>query len=83
MNNFKLFFIVFLFGSNHLLSQVMENKLVNEKSLYLKQHATNPVYWFPWNDEALEIAQKVAKVDVKEMSRVLNHDVVGMTITYT
>jgi hypothetical protein len=47
MNNFKLFFIVFLFGSNHLLSQVMENKLVNEKSLYLKQHATNPVDWFP------------------------------------
>ena len=62
MNNFKLFFIVFLFGSNHLLSQVMENKLVNEKSLYLKQHATNPVYWFPWNDEALEIAQKSDKL---------------------
>ena len=62
MNNFKLFFIVFLFGSNHLFSQVMENKLVNEKSLYLKQHATNPVDWFPWSDEALEIAQKSDKL---------------------
>jgi uncharacterized protein YyaL (SSP411 family) len=62
MNNFKLFFIVFLFGSNHLLSQVMENKLVNEKSLYLKQHATNPVDWFPWSDEALETAQKSDKL---------------------
>ena len=62
MNNFKLFFIVFLFGSNHLLSQVMENKLVNEKSLYLKQHATNPVDWFPWSDDALETAQKFDKL---------------------
>jgi len=62
MNNFKLFFIVFLFGSNHLLSQVMENKLANEKSLYLKQHATNPVDWFPWSDDALEIAQKSDKL---------------------
>jgi len=62
MNNFKLFFIVFLFGSNHLLSQVMENKLVNEKSLYLKQHATNPVDWFPWSDEALKTAQKSDKL---------------------
>ena len=62
MNNFKLFFIVFLFGSNHLFSQVMENKLVNEKSLYLKQHATNPVDWFPWSDEALETAQKSDKL---------------------
>ena len=62
MNNFKLFFIVFLFGSNHLLSQVMENKLVNEKSLYLKQHATNHVDWFPWSDEALETAQKSDKL---------------------
>jgi uncharacterized protein YyaL (SSP411 family) len=62
MNNFKLFFIVFLFGSNHLFSQVMENKLANEKSLYLKQHATNPVDWFPWSDDALEIAQKSDKL---------------------
>ena len=62
MNNFKLFFIVFLFGSNHILSQVMENKLANEKSLYLKQHATNPVDWFPWSDDALETAQKFDKL---------------------
>ena len=62
MNNFKLFFIVFLFGSNHLFSQVMENKLVNEKSLYLKQHATNPVDWFPWSDEALKTSQRSEKI---------------------
>ena len=28
------------------------NKLVNETSPYLLQHAHNPVNWYPWNDEA-------------------------------
>ena len=29
------------------------NRLINEKSPYLLQHAYNPVNWFPWGDEAL------------------------------
>lgn len=33
------------------------NKLANEKSLYLKQHSTNPINWFPWSEEAFEIAK--------------------------
>ncbi len=33
------------------------NKLINEKSPYLLQHAYNPVNWFPWNDEAFEKAR--------------------------
>jgi uncharacterized protein YyaL (SSP411 family) len=28
------------------------NKLVNEKSPYLLQHAYNPVDWYPWGGEA-------------------------------
>ena len=28
------------------------NRLINEKSPYLLQHAHNPVDWFPWGDEA-------------------------------
>ncbi len=28
------------------------NKLINEKSPYLLQHAYNPVNWYPWSDEA-------------------------------
>ncbi|MCF7797508.1 MAG: thioredoxin domain-containing protein [Lentisphaeria bacterium] len=32
------------------------NRLVNETSPYLKQHAHNPVDWFPWGDEAFEKA---------------------------
>ena len=28
------------------------NRLAREPSLYLRQHAENPVDWFPWGDEA-------------------------------
>ena len=37
------------------------NKLINETSPYLLQHAHNPVNWFPWGDEALEKARKENK----------------------
>ena len=33
------------------------NKLINEKSPYLLQHAYNPVNWFPWSNEAFEKAR--------------------------
>lgn len=33
------------------------NKLVNETSVYLLQHAHNPVEWYPWGDEALQRAK--------------------------
>src|SRR6266545_4877373 len=29
------------------------NRLANETSPYLLQHATNPVDWYPWGEEAL------------------------------
>ncbi len=32
------------------------NKLVNEKSPYLLQHAYNPVVWYPWGEEAFSKA---------------------------
>ncbi len=35
----------------------MPNNLVNEKSLYLQQHANNPVNWYPWSEEAFKKAQ--------------------------
>jgi len=37
------------------------NKLINETSPYLLQHAHNPVDWFPWGEEALEKAKKENK----------------------
>ena len=33
------------------------NRLQNEKSPYLLQHAHNPVDWYPWGEEAFEKAQ--------------------------
>lgn len=38
------------------------NELVHESSPYLKQHAHNPVNWYPWGDEALEKAKKEGKL---------------------
>ena len=37
------------------------NRLQNEKSPYLLQHADNPVDWYPWGDEAFEKAKKEDK----------------------
>ncbi|MFZ4515877.1 MAG: thioredoxin domain-containing protein [Acidimicrobiia bacterium] len=34
------------------------NRLAHESSPYLRQHAENPVDWYPWGDEALQIAQE-------------------------
>jgi uncharacterized protein YyaL (SSP411 family) len=34
------------------------NRLGNETSLYLRQHADNPVHWQPWDDAALLEARK-------------------------
>ena len=37
------------------------NRLVNEKSPYLLQHAFNPVDWYPWGNEAFETARRQNK----------------------
>jgi uncharacterized protein YyaL (SSP411 family) len=33
------------------------NHLVNQSSLYLRQHAGNPVDWYPWGEEAFAKAR--------------------------
>ncbi len=40
----------------------MENHLGKERSPYLKQHATNPVWWYPWGAEAFDKAEKENKL---------------------
>ena len=37
------------------------NRLIDEKSPYLLQHAHNPVDWYPWGDEAFEKAKRENK----------------------
>ena len=44
------------FGNN-----MSENKLGDESSPYLLQHAKNPVHWYAWNDDALARAKKENK----------------------
>ncbi len=38
----------------------MPNRLIDESSPYLRQHAHNPVDWYPWGEEAL---QKAVELD--------------------
>lgn len=37
------------------------NRLINETSPYLLQHAHNPVDWYPWGPEAIETARSADK----------------------
>lgn len=39
-----------------------ENKLSSQQSLYLKQHAENPVHWWPYGDQALNKAKELNKL---------------------
>ncbi len=42
-------------------SKGKSNRLINEKSPYLLQHAYNPVDWYPWGEEAFEKARREDK----------------------
>ena len=44
-----------------MTERTFTNRLINETSPYLLQHAHNPVDWFPWGHEALEIARREQK----------------------
>ncbi|NRF89873.1 DUF255 domain-containing protein [Paenibacillus frigoriresistens] len=37
------------------------NRLINEKSPYLLQHAHNPVDWYAWGEEAFSKAVRESK----------------------
>ena len=39
----------------------MTNRLAGETSPYLRQHADNPVDWYPWGEEALALARREDK----------------------
>ena len=44
-----------------IISSENPNRLINEKSPYLLQHAYNPVEWYPWGEEAFEKAERENK----------------------
>ena len=39
----------------------MSNRLARETSPYLQQHADNPVDWYPWGEEAFQVARDTGK----------------------
>ena len=39
----------------------MSNRLARETSPYLQQHADNPVNWYPWGEEAFQVARETGK----------------------
>ena len=43
------------------MTQGHANRLADEKSPYLLQHAHNPVAWYPWGEEAFEKARRENK----------------------
>ncbi len=42
-------------------SPIYSNRLLLEASPYLRQHAHNPVDWYPWGDEAFETARRLGR----------------------
>ena len=42
-------------------SPLFTNRLIEQSSPYLQQHAHNPVNWYPWSDEAFERAKRENK----------------------
>ena len=43
------------------MSKLPSNKLAEETSPYLQQHAQNPVEWYPWGEQALTLAREQNK----------------------
>src|SRR5262245_31175138 len=43
--------------SGHSATNAMPNRLAEQTSPYLQQHADNPVDWYPWGEEALARAR--------------------------
>lgn len=37
------------------------NQLAQQTSPYLQQHAHNPVHWYPWGEQALDLARRLNK----------------------
>ncbi len=48
--------------TNKKMDHKYTNRLINESSPYLLQHAHNPVDWYPWGEEAIEKAKLEGKL---------------------
>ncbi len=59
----RLFFLLSfsLLATAQTSKTTIANRLIDEDSPYLQQHAHNPVHWFAWGKEAFEKAKKENK----------------------
>ena len=48
-------------GDKNATSNIVTNRLANETSTYLQQHCQNPVDWYPWGEEALNLSRRENK----------------------
>ncbi|MDP3507894.1 MAG: thioredoxin domain-containing protein [Candidatus Melainabacteria bacterium] len=48
-------------GDKNATSNFVTNRLANETSTYLQQHCQNPVDWYPWGEEALNLSRQENK----------------------
>lgn len=48
-------------GGAHQVSRNYTNHLIHESSPYLLMHAHNPVDWYPWGEEAFDLAKRENK----------------------
>lgn len=58
-HQFFLFALCLCCATGNVLAEpVGHNRLGKEKSPYLLQHKDNPIWWYPWGDEAFQEAKK-------------------------
>jgi uncharacterized protein YyaL (SSP411 family) len=63
MKTLKTIFLIWIIMITTINAQEKyTNKLINEDSPYLQQHAHNPVNWYPWGQEAFDKAKKENKL---------------------
>jgi uncharacterized protein YyaL (SSP411 family) len=59
-----------------LQANLKPNRLINQKSPYLLEHAYNPVDWYPWSQEAFD----KAKAEDKPVFVSIGYSVTGATL---
>lgn len=48
-------------SEKYMIENKNANRLINEKSPYLLQHAHNPIDWYPWGEDAFKKANREDK----------------------
>ena len=64
--NFYILILSFIYSCNSEvnINSVNQNQLNKETSLYLKQHAQNPINWQRWTNSIFEVSKELDKLIV-------------------